>query len=164
MALKIIRQHAHGAGRPAHLLEHAAQLRVQHGVRRDACWSALPSSLSVLVSVPRVVASVWLSSLIAFCRSSPMPLSGIPSIFLTMLRRLASIASIWPGWVGICTGFCDQSSVTGGASGKKSTATNNDPLIMLPVRNCARSPRATRASITLLWSAAVGVDGSGPPS
>ena len=52
--------------------------------------------------------------------------------------------------VGSCTGFCDQSSVAGGASGKKSNATNSAPVSRLPVRSCARTPCATRVSISCL--------------
>ena len=61
-----------------------------------------------------------------------------------MLTTLASIASSSPGMVGSRTGFCDQSTVAGGASGKKSNATNSAPVSRFPVRSCARTPCATR--------------------
>ena len=52
--------------------------------------------------------------------------------------------------VGSCTGVCDQSTVAGGAPGKKSNATNTAPVSRFPVRNCARTPWATRESINFL--------------
>ena len=52
--------------------------------------------------------------------------------------------------VGNSTGVCDQSTVAGGAPGKKSNATNTDPVSRFPVRNCARTPRDTRESNNFL--------------
>ena len=49
-----------------------------------------------------------------------------------MLATLASIASSSPGIVGSSRGLCDQSTVAGGASGKKSNATNSAPVSRLP--------------------------------
>ena len=46
------------------------------------------------------------------------------------------------------TGFCDQSIVTGGASGKKSNATNSAPVSRLPDLQLRASPRATSVSIS----------------
>ncbi len=57
-----------------------------------------------------------------------------------MFSTLASIVWSWPGMVGSCTGFCDQSTVAGGAPGKKSNATIADPVSRFPERNCARTP------------------------
>ncbi|MEJ0089282.1 MAG: hypothetical protein WDM80_05985 [Limisphaerales bacterium] len=70
------------------------------------------------------------------------------SRFLSKAATLSSIASSFPEWVGNCTGFCDQSKVTLGSSGKKLIATNNDPLIRFPVFNSVRNPRETKVSIT----------------
>ena len=62
--------------------------------------------------------------------------------------------------VGSSTGFCDQSTVAGGASGKKSSATNSAPVSRLPVRNCARTPCATKVSISFLRTASRSAPGA----
>ena len=67
-----------------------------------------------------------------------------------MFSTVASVASSCPGVVGSCTGFCDQSTVAGGAPGKKSSDTYTAPVSRFPVLSCARTPWATRLSIIFL--------------
>ena len=57
-----------------------------------------------------------------------------------MFSTVASVVSSCPGMVGSCTGFCDQSTVAGGAPGKKSSDTYTAPVNRFPVFKLRTDP------------------------
>ncbi len=118
-------------------------------------------SLSALSSVPRALTSVRSSSASAFCRSSPIALSGIWSSFLMMLATLASIASSSPGMVGSCDRLSATSRPSPAARRGRSRTRRTAPRSAgCPMRSCARTPCATRLSISFRRTASRSAPGA----
>ena len=156
MALEIVGQHAQPARRPAHFLQRVAQLaRRAPSSARPACWRCRASRRCRVcrVASPRRSSPIPSTAPIELRRSpsaasSPIALNGTSSSFLMMLDDAAPRSPRGrPGWSAARPASCDQSTVAGGASGKKSKATNSAPVSRLPVRSCARTPCATSVSI-----------------
>ena len=151
MAFQVVRQHAQGAGRAAHLLRAwSPSCDAERRVRLTSL-SALSSVLPLSSAHERLVE---VRSIGLVCRSSLMPLKAIWSSFSTMLFTLRLQALELAGYRRqlrrvLATSRCWRR----GASGKKSKATKRAPVSRLPVRSCARTPCATRLSISWRRSA-----------